>query len=188
VPGLAFLTGSGGVGKTALAVAWAARNASGFPDGQLYADLRGFSGDGAASPEEVLGQFLRALGVRPEGVPVGLAEQVALFRSSTAGKRLVVVLDNALSAAQARVLLPASAGCVVLVTSRLRLSGLFADGAEMVEVAPLPQTQAVELLANAVGRQRVADEFSDLEKLATLCGGLPIALSVAGARLASRPK
>lgn len=121
-------------------------------------------------------------------MPLNLAEQVALFRSMTAGKRLVVVLDNAVSAGQVRVLLPTSAWCVVLVTSRLRLSGLHADGADLLEVSPLPRMPSVELLARTVGRQRVASERAELDALASLCGGLPIALSVAGARLASRPR
>ncbi|WP_460396035.1 ATP-binding protein [Actinophytocola sediminis] len=186
--GLAVLTGPGGVGKTALAVAWAARNADRYPDGQLYADLQGYSTEGAVHPEVILGRFLRALGLAPDRVPVELSEQATMFRSMTAGKRLVLVLDNALSAAQVRVLLPASARCMVVVTSRVRLEGLNGDGSRFVEVAPLPSTQAVELLSRSIGRQRAADQSSELRELASLCGGLPIALSVAGARLAARPR
>ncbi len=188
LPGLVLLTGPGGVGKTALAVAWAIRNRERYPDGQLYADLRGFSADGAARPHEVLGPFLRALGVAPDRVPVELAEQVTLFRSTTVGKRLVVVLDNALSAAQVRVLLPTSSESLVLVTSRLRLHGLHAEGARFVEVAPLPPAHAEELLARSVGPERATGELPKVRELASLCGRLPIALSVAGARLASRPR
>ncbi|MFD2414836.1 ATP-binding protein [Amycolatopsis pigmentata] len=188
LPGLVLLTGPGGVGKTALAVAWAVKNRDRYPDGQLYADLRGFSVDGAVRPHEVLGPFLRALGTPPDRVPVELAEQVTLFRSMTVGKRLAVVLDNALSAAQVRVLLPTSPDCLVLVTSRMRLHGLHAEGARFVDVAPLPPAHAEEFLARSVGSERATGELPQLRELASLCGRLPIALSVAGARLASRPR
>jgi tetratricopeptide (TPR) repeat protein len=187
-PALAVLIGPGGVGKTALAVTWGARHAGSFPDGQLYADLRGFSPGSAVVPEEALGAFLRALGVAPERVPPGVAEQAALFRTRTAGRRLLVVLDNAFSAAQVRPLVPASAGCLVLVTSRLRLDGLVAEGARFLDVAPLSQPKAVELVVRAVGRSRVAGELAAVAELAVLCGRLPIALRVASARLASRPR
>ncbi|MEU0529612.1 ATP-binding protein [Amycolatopsis tolypomycina] len=187
-PALAVLIGPGGVGKTALAVTWGARQAGRYPDGELYADLRGFSPGPPARPQEALGAFLRALGVAPERVPPDLAEQAASFRTMTAGRRLLVVLDNAFSAAQVRPLIPASAGCAVLVTSRLRLDGLLSEGARFLDVAPLSQPQAVELVARAVGRTRVAGELDEVAELASLCGRLPIALRVAAARLASRPR
>ncbi|WP_410604316.1 tetratricopeptide repeat protein [Amycolatopsis sp. lyj-90] len=188
LPAVTVVVGPGGVGKTALAVTWAVRNSGRFPEGQLYADLRGFSPETAVPPEDALGAFLRALGVPPERVPVELAEQAALFRTTTAGMRLLLVVDNAISAAQVRPLIPASSGCVVVVTSRLRLDGLHAEGARFVDMAPLPQEHAVELLMRSVGESRVADELLDVTTLAVLCGRLPIALRVAGARLASRPK
>ncbi|WP_410665518.1 tetratricopeptide repeat protein [Amycolatopsis sp. lyj-84] len=188
LPAVTVVVGPGGVGKTALAVTWAVRNAGRFPEGQLYADLRGFSPETAVPPEEALGAFLRALGVPPERVPVELAEQAALFRTTTAGMRLLLVVDNAISAAQVRPLIPASSDCVVVVTSRLRLDGLHAEGARFVDMAPLPQEHAVKLLMRSVGESRVADELPDVTALAVLCGRLPIALRVAGARLASRPK
>ncbi|WP_158633206.1 tetratricopeptide repeat protein [Amycolatopsis sp. WAC 04182] len=187
-PAVTVVVGPGGVGKTALAVTWAVRNAARFPSGQLYADLRGFSPETAVPPEDALGAFLRALGVPPERVPVELAEQAALFRTTTAGMRLLLVVDNAISAAQVRPLIPASSGCVVVVTSRLRLDGLHAEGARFVDMAPLPEKHAVELLTRSVGESRVAGELPDVTTLAALCGRLPIALRVAGARLASRPK
>ncbi|KZB85370.1 tetratricopeptide repeat protein [Amycolatopsis regifaucium] len=187
-PAVTVVVGPGGVGKTALAVTWAVRNAERFPAGQLYADLRGFSPETAVPPQDALGAFLRALGVPPEGVPVDLAEQAALFRTITAGLRLLLVVDNAISTAQVRPLIPASSGCVVVVTSRLRLDGLHAEGARFVDMAPLPQEHAVELLERSVGKSRVAAELADVTALAILCGRLPIALRVAGARLASRPK
>ncbi|MDX3195576.1 tetratricopeptide repeat protein [Streptomyces sp. MN03-5084-2B] len=188
LPALAVLIGPGGVGKTALAVTWGSRHAGRYPDGQLYADLRGFSAGTTVLPDEALGAFLRALGVAPERVPPDLAEQAALFRTMTAGRRLLVVLDNAFSAAQVRPLIPASAGCTVVVTSRLRLDGLVSEGARFLDVAPLSQPHAVELVVQAVGRTRVAGELEEVAELAALCGRLPIALRVAAARLASRPR
>ncbi|MGW3994117.1 hypothetical protein ACWEF6_11580 [Amycolatopsis sp. NPDC004772] len=188
LPPLAVLIGPGGVGKTALAVTWGSRHAERYPDGQLYADLRGFSAGTAVLPDEALGAFLRALGVQPERVPPDLAEQAALFRTMTAGRRLLVLLDNARSAAQVRPLIPASAGCAVVVTSRLRLDGLVSEGARFVDVTPLSHPHAVELVVSAVGRARVAGELDDVAELASLCGRLPIALRVAAARLASRPR
>jgi len=187
-PPVAVLTGPGGVGKTALAMRWAHRVASGFAHGQLYADLGGFSGTEPVDPGEVLGLFLRALGVAPARVPVGLAEQTALYRSVTARRSLLLVLDNAYSAAQVRVLLPASPSCLVVVTSRSRLSGLVPEGASIIDVGPLPAAESVALLADALGEARVAAETGDAEAVARLCGGLPIALCVAAARLAGRPR
>ncbi|GLZ42509.1 tetratricopeptide repeat protein [Actinokineospora sp. NBRC 105648] len=187
-PGLVVLTGTGGVGKTALAVAWAARNAARFPDGQLYADVRGFSAEGAVSTEQVLGGFLRGLGVPPDRVPVELAEQTALFRSLTTRRGLLVLVDNAVSAAQVRPLVPASEDSMVLVTSRLRLSGLHMEGAEFVELLPLPHEQAVDLVIRSLGARRVGTERAAVGELVSLCGRLPIALRVVGARLAARPR
>jgi tetratricopeptide (TPR) repeat protein len=131
---------------------------------------------------------LRALGVAPERVPPDLAEQAALFRTTTAGRRLLVVLDNAFSAAQVRPLIPASASCTVVVTSRLRLDGLVSEGARFLDLAPLSQPHAVELVVRAVGRTRVAGELDEVAELASLCGRLPIALRVVASRLASRPR
>ncbi len=178
------LTGPGGVGKTTVATVWAYRTRDRYPDGQLYADL---GGDEPRDPGEVLGGFLRALGVPGARIPVGLAEQAALFRSATADRTVLVLLDNAFSAAQARVLLPGSAASVAVVTSRSRLLGLVPDGARLVEVAPLNTTESVRLLAGTVGAERVAAEREQAERLAELCGGLPVALTVAAARLAARP-
>ncbi|MCP2269425.1 putative ATPase [Actinokineospora diospyrosa] len=186
--GLVVLTGTGGVGKTAMAVTWSTRNTDRFRDGQLYADLRGFSATSALPTEQALSGFLRALGTPPERVPVDLAEQTALFRSLTARRQMLVVLDNALSAAQVRPLVPASEDSIVLVTSRLRLSGLHMDGAEFIELPPLPHEQAVNLIVRSLGTRRVDDERDEVGELVELCGGLPIALRVAGARLAARPR
>ncbi|MEV4521697.1 tetratricopeptide repeat protein [Micromonospora tulbaghiae] len=185
---VAVLFGPGGAGKSALARQWAHARLDLFPNGQLYADLRGFSGAEPSDPGVVLSAFLRALGVAPDRIPVHLAEQVTLYRTVTANSSLLVVLDDAYSAAQVRTLLPASASAVVVVTSRRRLTGLLPDGARLIEVGPLPAPEAVELLGRAVGRERILNEFAPAEELAGICGGLPIALVVAAARLASRPR
>src|SRR5215217_8071688 len=136
-PALVVLSGPGGVGKTALALCWTHAASSRFPDGQLYIDLGGFSGADPVDPGEALGQFLRAIGVPASQVPVTLSEQAALYRTLTASRSLLVLLDNAYSSAQARVLIPASPRCAVVVTSRSRLTGLVGDGARLVEVRPL---------------------------------------------------
>lgn len=185
---VAVLFGPGGVGKSALARQWAHGRLDRFVDGQLYADLRGFSDTEPLDPGVVLSAFLRALGVAPDRIPPHLAEQVTLYRTVTANSSLLVILDDAYSAAQVRTLLPASTSAVVVVTSRRRLTGLLPDGARLVEVGPLPAPEAVELLGRAVGRERILREAAPAEELAGICGGLPIALVVAAARLASRPK
>ncbi|MEU1665321.1 tetratricopeptide repeat protein [Streptomyces sparsogenes] len=187
-PVLVLLSGPGGAGKTALASYWGSRVSESFPDGQLYADLGGFRAEQPVAPGVVLGRFLRALGVAPEQVPIDLAEQAALFRSLTAEQRLLVLLDNAISAAQVAPLLPGSADGMALVTSRWRLSGVLAQGGALVEVTALSQDHAVELLMHSVGRARGDAEGQQVDDLARLCGRLPIALCVAGARLASRPR
>lgn len=185
---LVVLSGQGGVGKTALALAWAHAVQDRYPDGQLFVDLDGFSGPAPVDPGEALGQFLRALGVPPQRVPATLAERAALYRSVAAGRSLLVVLDNAYSAAQVRVLLPVPPASTTVVTSRSRLIGLVPDGARLVEVALLPPADSMELLARTVGPDRIDRERAGAEQLAAICGGLPIALCVAAARLAGRPR
>ncbi|WP_207310550.1 tetratricopeptide repeat protein [Lentzea alba] len=191
VPGermLAVLAGPGGIGKTALALHWAHRVHDRFPDGQIYVDLGGFSGDTPMSSEEALGLFLRSLGVAPQRVPADLAEQAALYRSLTAGKSLLVLLDSAFSARQVRPLLPNSSSSAVVVTSRTRLTDLVVDGGRLLDVRPLMASSAVTLLAKTLGGNRIAEEQDRAEALVDLCGGLPIAVRVAAARLAARPK
>ncbi|MEV0677959.1 tetratricopeptide repeat protein [Actinosynnema sp. NPDC050436] len=185
---LAVLSGPGGVGKTALALHWSYLHGARFPDGQLYVDLAGFSGEEPVDPGEALGLFLRGLGVPPEQVPAGLTEQAALYRSLTAQRAVLVLLDNALSAAQVRPLLPTSPAGAVLVTSRSRLAGLIVEGARLLDVGPLGMTSAVRLLDLAVGGTRVRREDLPARTLATMCGGLPIALRIAAARLVTRPR
>jgi len=187
-PPVVVVTGTGGVGKTAVAVAWAHRVSERFPGGQLYADLGGYSGGEPVDPAEVLGRFLRALGVPPQDVPATLAEQVALYRTCTADRMLLVVADNALSPAQARVLRPASAGSRMVVTSRGRLEGIVAEGALLVEVGLLSAGESVALLARPLGAERTSGDHEALAALAELCGRLPVALRVAAGRLATRPR
>lgn len=181
---LVVVSGPGGVGKTSLALRWLHDTRDRFPDGQLYVDLGAHAE--AAQPEEVLEWFLGALGV--EVVPPGLPQRQALFRSLTANRSFAVLLDNAASAAQVRPLLPASPRCVVVVTSRWRLSPLGMDGARFIEVDPMDLRDSVELLERVVGEPRLAEEADAARELARLCGGMPIALGVIGARLSRRPR
>jgi tetratricopeptide (TPR) repeat protein len=181
-----LLKGQGGVGKTALALRWLDQARDRFPSGQLYAELCLRTGEPVA-PDEILGQFLRALGIAPEHVPVSLAERTSLYRSVTADRRLAVLLDNAVTAAQVRVLVPGSAASLVVVTSRRPLIGLLAAGATTIQVGPLDDAGAIELLERHVGAERVATERGSAVHLARLCGGLPLALCVAAALTVSRP-
>ncbi|MEV0260012.1 tetratricopeptide repeat protein [Streptomyces sp. NPDC050617] len=183
---LIVVSGPAGVGKTALVSAWLRRTAGDFPDGQLYADLRGHAPEGAASPGEILGQFLRALGV-PQ-IPADLAEQTALWRSVTAGLRIAVMLDNAFTAAQARPLLPGAEGNLTVVTSRWRLTGLRTDGAHFHQLGLLDPSTARELLVRGVGADRIENESAAALKVVSLCAGLPLAVCLASARLAARPR
>lgn len=185
-PGIAVLKGPGGIGKSALALNWLDRVLDRFPDGQLYADLASSAGHPVAV-EDVLGAFLRALGVAPERVPSSLGERAALFRSVTAERSLAVLLEDAVSAAQVRVLLPASADSLVAVTTRRPLAGLLAEGAVVVPVDPLDHAGAIELLRRHIGSDRVASERRPTETLIDLCAGFPIALSVVAAQMVLRP-
>ncbi|GHC55477.1 tetratricopeptide repeat protein [Streptomyces flavofungini] len=184
---LVAVSGLGGVGKTALALAWLHALRADFPDGQLYADLGAQSPGGPADPGEVIGRFLRALGVPAAQVPAGLAERAALYRSLASGLRLVVLLDDAASAAQVRPLLPGGPS-VTTVTSRWRMPGLTVDGCHSVQLEPLGVDEAVELLAATLADDRVAAQPEQARALVELCAGLPLAVRVAGARLAARPR
>jgi tetratricopeptide (TPR) repeat protein len=179
------IQGAAGIGKSALAVHAAHRLAERFPDGQLYVDLHGATaGLRPLAPLEVLGRFLRALGMAPAAIPNDSEEASAAFRSMVAGRRLLVVLDNARGAAQVHPLLPA-AGCGVVVTSRQALASL--DGATHLHLGILPAEEAVELLGRLAGEERVAAEPEAAAEVARCCGYLPLALRIAGARLAARP-
>ncbi|MFG1946246.1 BTAD domain-containing putative transcriptional regulator [Nonomuraea sp. NPDC048826] len=182
---VAAVAGQAGVGKTALATHVAHRVSEAFPDGQLHVDLGGGGQDRPAEPAEVLARFLRALGAHGQEIPPGLAERAEQYRSAVAGLRMLVVLDNAVDEAQLRPLLPGAPGCAVLITSRSRLAGL--PGMVLVELGVLESGQAVDLLARIVGAGRVGAEADAAHELARLCGHLPLALRIAGARLATRP-
>lgn len=187
-PALAAISGLGGVGKTMLALSWLHGLRAEFPDGQLYVDLGAQSGRGApADPMEILGRFLRALGVPPGRVPRAEDERAGVFRSLTASRRLVLLLDDAATAAQVRPLLPGGRS-VVVVTSRWRLPGLSVDGCHFVRLEPLDTDAAVELLASTLADDRVRTQLDDARALVKLCAGLPLAVRVAGARLAARPR
>jgi transcriptional regulator with XRE-family HTH domain/tetratricopeptide (TPR) repeat protein len=181
---VAAVAGGGGVGKTALAVHVAHRVRSRFPDGQLYVDLCGAE-TRPADPRDVLGRFLRALGVDATAVPEGPDERADLYRSLLADRRMLVVLDNAAGEAQVIPLLPGSSTCRVLLTGRTPVTGL--AGVRLFELGVLPAVQAVELLGRIVGPERLAAEPQATAELARLCGYLPLALRVAGARLGARP-
>ncbi|MFC9003216.1 ATP-binding protein [Streptomyces microflavus] len=186
-PTLAAVSGLGGVGKTAVALAWLHTLRPHFPGGQLYADLGAQAPDGPADPGEVVGRFLRALGVPTGQVPPALGERVALYRSLTADRQLVVLLDDAATAAQVRPLLPAGR-CVTAVTSRRRMPGLSLDGGHVIHLEPLSTEAAVELLDSTLADGRVAAQPEEARALVLLCAGLPLAVRIAGARLAARPR
>lgn len=178
------LTGPPGVGKSALAVHVAHQLRPTFADGQLYVRLH----DGEGRPiqaREVLARFLRVLGVVGQHIPTGEAERSAMFRSRLADRRMLVVLDDAVDLGQVRPLLPATRGCGVLVTSRARLTDL--EGSRSVDVNLLEPVQAVTLLGRIAGPNRVRDDPAAADAIARRCGCLPLALRVAGARLAARP-
>ena len=186
---ISALSGTAGIGKTALALHWAHRVAERFPDGQLYVNLRGFDPGGSTmDPAAALRSFLDALGVPAQRIPATLDDQASLYRSMLTGKRILVVLDNAREAAQVRPLLPGSAGCAVVVTSRRQLGALVAsEGAHPLTLDLLTPAQARDLLAVHIGAGRVAAEPEAVDDIIDRCARLPLALAVAAARAATRP-
>ncbi len=184
---LVSISGPPGVGKTSLALWWLHRHSENFADGQLYAALEGHRDDQPTSPGRVLPRFLQALGVHPDHVPADLAGQTAHFRTVTAGRRIAVLCDNALSAAQIRPLIPASAGSICVVTSRRHLRSLALDGAELVHLDPLDTDSAVELLGNLAGHDRVAADAAAARELVNSCGRFPLAVTLSAALLVTRP-
>ena len=181
--------GTAGVGKTALAVHLAHRAADRLPDGQLYVDLRGFDPSGRPlAPTEAVRELLDGLDVPASRIPAALGAQVGLYRSLLADRRMLVVLDNAADEAQVRPLLPGSPGCLAVVTSRRQLAGLVATaGAYLLTLDVLTPDEAVELLACRLGAARTAGDREAVGEIIAACARLPLALSVAAARAASRP-
>ncbi|MFB7895742.1 BTAD domain-containing putative transcriptional regulator [Streptomyces xiamenensis] len=179
--------GTAGIGKTALAVRCAQQVAASFPDGQLFADLRGFDPLAPVEPGQVLGEFLRALGVPPRRIPPAVHERSALLRSVLAHRRALLVLDNAADADQVLPLLPGSAHCAVLITSRRRLTGLAVhSGAHRVQLPVLSVRESDALLRTVLGPPAAGDEAA-IAEIARLCGHLPLALRVVAARAAISP-
>jgi DNA-binding SARP family transcriptional activator/tetratricopeptide (TPR) repeat protein len=180
------MSGAAGVGKTALAVHWAQRVTHHFPDGQLYLNLRGFDPGGSAmSPAEAIRRLLDAFQVPPGRVPVSFDAQIGLYRSLLAGKRVLVVLDNARDAEHVRPLLPGAPGCLAVVTSRNQLTGLVAaEGAVPLALDLLSPAEARDLLANRLGADRVAAEPAAVDDIIESCARLPLALAIVAARAA----
>lgn len=181
---LVSLSGPPGVGKTTLAVSAGQQISDGFPDGQLFVDLRATS-DGAREPGEVLAEFLRSLGVADGRLPSSMTERAGMYRTITRSQRLLVVLDNAGDESQVRPLLPAGRHCLVLVTSRRPMTGL--NSAHRIRLGTLTPRAAHSMLTSILGSDRTAREATDAERLVHLCGQLPLALRIVGNRLASRP-
>ncbi|MEZ0071297.1 BTAD domain-containing putative transcriptional regulator [Planotetraspora sp. GP83] len=178
------IAGMGGVGKSTLAVHAAHRIAGDYPDGQLHVNLHGAEAS-PADPAQVLAAFLTALGLPGPAVPETTEERAALYRSHLANRRMLIVLDNAASEQQVRPLLPGTSGCAVLITSRVRLTGL--SGATLIDLSVLETEQAVRLLARIAGADRVAAEPEAAAEIVRLSDRIPLAVRVAGARLAARP-
>jgi tetratricopeptide (TPR) repeat protein len=183
---ICVVDGMSGVGKSALAIQAASMHAGSFPGGQLYVNLRGATpGLPPLDPLEALGHMLRALGCDPAAVPGRAEEAAARFRSLAAGRRLLILLDNAASARQVRPLLPAETGSAVLITSQRPLGTL--EGAHAFHLDVLPERHALKLLAQMAGPERMAAEPQAAAAVTRWCGGLPLAIRIAGARLAARP-
>lgn len=185
---IVVVTGTAGVGKTSLALHWAHAVRERFPDGQLYADLHGYDRRDPVRPEQALERFLRALGTPAASIPPDAEHMAAAFRSLLADRRLLLLLDNAATAAQVRPLLPAAPGCVVIVTSRRRLTGLAVrEGARHLTLNVLDEDAAVELLHRVTCEHRPGDDPAQMGRLARLCARLPLALRIAAERAACRP-
>ncbi|MBT2369785.1 tetratricopeptide repeat protein [Streptomyces sp. ISL-10] len=188
-PALATIVGVGGVGKTALAVHWASQAAERFPDGQLFADLRGYDEENPpVSPTVVLDRFLRALGTPAPQIPAEPDERAALFRSLLSTRKALIVLDNVRSFAQLRPLLPGGGRSVVIATGREALDDVTGDYTALrIRLRVLAPAEATTLLTNIAGVDRFGSDPVALEQLSALCDCLPLALRIAGARLATKP-
>ena len=186
---ISAVAGAAGIGKTALAVHWAHRAAWRFSDGQLYVNLRGYDPGPPMTATQALDGFLRALEVTPERIPTDVDAQAGLFRTLLSARRMLIVLDNARSAGQVRPLLPGTAGCLVLVTSRSHMSGLVArDGAQRLTLDALAPQESLALLRSIIGAERVDAELEAANYLARRCVHLPLALRIAAQLANARPR
>jgi DNA-binding SARP family transcriptional activator/Flp pilus assembly protein TadD len=184
---ISAIAGMAGVGKTALALQWAHQVTDRFPDGQLHVNLRGYDPGQPMSAADALAGFLRSLGVAEQDIPAGTGERAARYRSLLAGRRMLIMIDNARDVEQVRPLLPGSRSCAAIVTSRDALAGLVAgDGARRLDLGLLPPAEAVGLLRALIG-ERVEAEPEAAMTLAGYCAGLPLALRVAAERAAAAP-
>jgi tetratricopeptide (TPR) repeat protein len=187
-PAVIVVEGPAGIGKTALAIHAAHRLSGLFPDGQLWAGLRDpGDADEPVTDSQALHGFLGALGVAPGELPTGTDEQAALYRSLLTGLRVLVILDNARDATQMRRLLPASRGCLVLITTGARATDLADAGAHVLRLGPLREREARDLLEQRLGAARMRQEPAAVDDVVRLCGRLPLALGVAAARAAADP-
>ncbi|GAB3011407.1 BTAD domain-containing putative transcriptional regulator [Streptomyces pseudoechinosporeus] len=186
---ISAIGGMAGIGKTALAVHWAHEIADRFPDGQLFINLRGFDPTGSAVPPgEAIRIFLDALGVPAQRIPAQLDAQTSLYRSLLAHRRVLILLDNARDTEQVRPLLPGAPGCLVIVTSRSRLTGLIAsEGAHPLTLDPLTPAEAHGFLVRRIGAARPAAEPRATDEIVARCGRLPLALAIVAARAATNP-
>lgn len=186
---ISAIGGAGGVGKTALATHWSHRVADRFPDGQLYVNLHGYSYSESLTSTQVLRQFLQGLGLATDQIPHSMEERATLYRSLIADKRILVVLDNAASPEQVRPLLPGSALCRVIITSRDSLRGLsVTHDVHNITLDVMTKKEGRALLLNVLGAKRSVNDLSILDEIAELCGYLPLALRLAAAHLTGRPE
>ncbi|HEX7659043.1 MAG TPA: tetratricopeptide repeat protein [Pseudonocardiaceae bacterium] len=186
---VSVIVGTAGVGKTSLALHWAHRVRERFSDGQLYVNLRGYDPGPPVTADQALDRFLRALDVAPAAIPVDRDDKAALYRSLLADRRMLIVLDNAATVGQVRPLLPGTAGCLVIVTSRSSLSGLVArDGAHRMTLDVLTEPEAAILVQTVTDGYRTHDDPAQLLELARLCARLPLALRIAAEHAARRPR
>jgi len=183
------IAGMAGIGKTAMAIHWTRRVLDHFPDGQLWVNLRGFGQGQDVTPPQALAGFLRALGVQDSGIPLELDDRVSLYRSLVDGRRMLIVLDGASDADQVRPLVPGSPGCLVIVTSRSRLSGLVAtEAAHSIVLTVLDRHEARSLLRSRLGGDRIRSQALATDDVIRSCAGLPLALVFVATKAATHPE